>query len=41
MPGVFEVDPAAPPGRVIEDILLISECGLKGEWEGQMRYLPL
>jgi len=41
MPGVFEVDPTAQLGRVIEDILLISECSLKGEWEGQVRYLPL
>ena len=25
----------------IEDILLIAECSLDGEWEGQVRYLPL
>ncbi len=24
-----------------EDILLLAECSLEGEWEGQVRYLPL
>ena len=23
------------------DIMLIAECSLAGEWEGQVRYLPL
>ncbi|MGD9099812.1 MAG: DUF5615 family PIN-like protein [Anaerolineae bacterium] len=41
MPGVFEVNRAIPIGRVIEDILLLVECSLDGEWEGQVRYLPL
>ncbi len=41
MPGVFEVNRAAPIGRVIEDLLLIAECSLEGEWENQVRYLPL
>jgi len=35
MPGVFQV------GLVIEDILLLTECSLDDEWEGQVRYLPL
>ncbi len=41
MPGVFEVSLDVPIGRVIEDILLLAECTLDGEWSGQIRYLPL
>lgn len=41
MPGVFEVSRQVAIGVAIEDILLIAECGLEGEWEGQGRYLPL
>ena len=41
MPGVFEVSRKVPIGVAIEDILLIAECSLEGEWEGQVRYLPL
>jgi hypothetical protein len=41
MPGVFEVSRKVPVGVAIEDILLIAECSLEGEWEGQVRYLPL
>jgi hypothetical protein len=41
MPGVFEVSRAVPIGRAIEDILLLAETSLDGEWEGQIRYLPL
>ena len=41
MPGVFEVSRRVPLGRAIEDILLLAECSHAGEWEGQVRYLPL
>ncbi len=41
MPGVFEVSRQVQMGVAIEDILLIAECSLEGEWEGQVRYLPL
>ncbi|HFD38787.1 MAG TPA: hypothetical protein ENJ31_02895 [Anaerolineae bacterium] len=41
MPGVFEVSRTLSIGRVIEDILLLAEYSLEGEWEGQVRYLPL
>jgi hypothetical protein len=41
MPGVFEVSRSVPVAAVIEDILLLSECSNEGEWEGQVRYLPL
>jgi hypothetical protein len=41
MPGVFEVSSTLPIGAAIEDLLLLVECSLEGEWEGQIRYLPL
>jgi Domain of unknown function (DUF5615) len=41
MPGVFEVSRRVPVGTVIEEILLIAECSIEGEWEGQVRFLPL
>jgi len=41
MPGVFEVSRGVPIGVAIEDILLLAECSLDDEWEGQVRYLPL
>jgi hypothetical protein len=41
MPGVIEVGRQVPLGMAIEDILLLWECSLEGEWEGQIIYLPL
>jgi hypothetical protein len=41
MPGVFEIARAVPVGRAIDDILLLWECSVAGEWEGQVLYLPL
>ena len=41
MPGVFEVSRDIPMGIVIEDLVLLTECSLEDEWEGQVRYLPL
>lgn len=41
MLGVFEVRLSVSIGKVIEDILLLAECSLENEWEGQIRYLPL
>ncbi len=41
MPGVFEVGCELSIGAVIEDLLLLAECSLEGEWEDQIRYLPL
>jgi hypothetical protein len=26
---------------IIDDILLLAEYSVEGEWEGQVRYLPL
>ena len=41
MPGVFELAYDIPIGVAIEEILLLAECSLDSEWEGQVRYLPL
>ena len=41
MPGVFEVSREVPIGVAIDEILMLVECSLPGEWEGQVRYLPL
>jgi hypothetical protein len=41
MSGVFEVSRAIPVNRAIDDILLLAECSREGEWNGQLRYLPL
>jgi hypothetical protein len=41
MPGVFEVSRGVTVRTAIEDILLLAELSLPGEWEGQIRYLPL
>lgn len=41
MPGVFEVSQTVSMSMAIDDILLLAECSKEGEWEGQVRYLPL
>jgi hypothetical protein len=41
MPGIFTVPQDLPVSRAIEDIVLLAECSLDGEWEGQIRFLPL
>lgn len=41
MPGVFQLSRGVGLPIVIEDILLIAECSIAREWEGQVRYLPL
>jgi hypothetical protein len=41
MPGVFEVNRSVAMGMAIEEILLLDECSIDNEWEGQVRYLPL
>jgi hypothetical protein len=41
MPGLFEVSRRVSIGLAIEEIILIAECSLEGEWEGQVRFLPL
>ncbi len=41
MPGVFEVSRSVPLSVAIDDLILLDECSLENEWEGQIRYLPL
>jgi len=41
MPGIFEVARRVPIGVAVEQIVLLALCRLDGEWEGQVRYLPL
>lgn len=41
MPGLFEVSRRIPVGLAIEEIILIAECSLEGEWERQVSFLPL
>lgn len=41
MPGLFEVNRRVSVGLAIEEIILIAEYSIEGEWEGQVRFLPL
>lgn len=41
MSGIFVVQQEESIGRIIEEIILIAECSLEGEWEGTVNYLPL
>jgi predicted nuclease of predicted toxin-antitoxin system len=41
MPGIFEVRSVAPIGQTIDDLILLAECSHDGEWEGQVRFLPV
>lgn len=41
MAGVFVVDPRLSYGVVIEELALVAGATVIGEWEGQVRYLPL
>jgi len=41
MPGVFEVRQEVAIGVAIEEVLMLAECSIEGEWEGRVSYLPL
>lgn len=41
MPGVFELSRNVALRSAIDDIVLLATCSEEGEWEGQVRYLPL
>lgn len=41
MPGVFAARSIGPVGPTIEDLVLLAEWSVEGEWEGQVRFLPL
>ena len=40
MPGIIEITSSASLGKAIEDILLFVECGVDGELDGQILYIP-
>lgn len=41
MLGVFEVSADLPIGVAIDELVLIARASESGEWEGQVRFLPL
>lgn len=41
MPGVIEVSDQAPPGIVLEDLVLLIAAGQQGDFENQVRFVPL
>ncbi len=41
MPGVFVIGQGMSLGPIIEDILLLADVSIQGEWEAQVCYLPL
>jgi hypothetical protein len=41
VPGVFAVGQDLPISAAIDEIILLAECSLPGDWEGQVRHLPL
>ena len=41
MPGVFALSQAVPVAAAIEEVITLAECSVAGEWEGQVRHLPL
>ena len=41
MPGLFIAPRVLPTGDVVEDVLLVATLSLDGEYEGQIRFLPL
>jgi hypothetical protein len=41
MPGVWESSRHVSIAQAVQDILLLTDCSFSGEWEGQVRYLPL
>jgi len=41
MSGLLVVSQDMQIGQAIEEVLIVAECITEGEWEGQVRYLPL
>jgi len=41
MPGLFEVGQEIAIGEAIADLMLIATCSFDGEYNSQVRYLPL
>ena len=41
MPGAFVVSQTKPLEMIIEQLVLLAECSLEGEWEDRVRHIPL
>ena len=41
MPGLFIVRQRLPIGLAVEEVVVLAECSFEGDWEGQVRRLPL
>jgi len=41
MPGVVQIAETALIGPTIDDLVILVECSLAGEWEARVVYLPL
>lgn len=41
VPGLFAVSQSLAIGKAIEEVVILAECSVEGEWNGQVRYLPL
>lgn len=41
MAGVFVVPATMPIGNAIVQLTMVAQASLDGEWDGQVRYLPL
>lgn len=41
MPGLIATSQYMPIGDVIEELIMLAECSLEGEWNKQVLYLPL
>jgi hypothetical protein len=41
MPGIFHMKQSLPIREAIDALVLLAECSLEGEWEDQIRVLPL
>jgi len=39
--GVFEVHADFPIGSAIEELALVAQASFEGEWQGQVRFLPI
>lgn len=40
MAGVLVVDPYLAIGAIVDDILLVVECSLEGEWDARVGFVP-
>jgi Domain of unknown function (DUF5615) len=40
MPGVIEVDQTASVANIVEDLLILAQCGVEADVIGQVLYLP-